>query len=93
MSETLMTYGTFVGEVADREEATLRERAALLYDVVYQAADEYIVSRGFCTDRSQVTRKFLGKKLAYVENDPNNRFKDALKRSRGCACGVRGHPC
>jgi hypothetical protein len=74
------TFETAVDDIATRADLDLHQRADVLYDLVYQVADEYIIGRRFGGD--EVARQSLGKKLAYLEKDPNEELKKALKRFR-----------
>lgn len=80
MTEIPKTFQTAIDWIVGQSKTTFPERTAYLYDLIYQAADEYIVGKGLADE--DLSRKSLGKKLAYLENDPNEELKKALKAFR-----------
>lgn len=82
MSIEQMTFGCALDSIANRGDVPLRDRAAYLYDLVYQAADQYTLREGLAGSKDEVSRKSLGKKLAYFGEDGHNEVRQALKKFR-----------
>ena len=80
MPEIPKTFQTAINWIGGQSRFTFPVRAAYLYDLVYQVADAYIGGKGLADE--ELSRKSIGKKLAYLENDPNEELKKALRTFR-----------
>lgn len=76
------TFRGCATEIEKRPDVSLVDKAAYLFDLAYQAVDEYLTRAGLTSDKSDVSRKSLGQRLSLLENDNNEEFKKAIKAFR-----------
>ena len=90
MNDSPVTFQAAIDGFRQLADYGCDERASYLFDLVDQAVDGYIVSRGRWQET--LAGKSLGKKIAVLDNEKDEDLKSAVKRFRSLRLKILKSP-